>query len=210
MGKEFFNKADARMRINGTICMYDGRAVYVEVDENVPDKEAVKICALADVYKHPSKRKQESVKYTDDKFVYKSPLLGYMQHGEHAYYVTRIPDRKQRQGLSYEICTYKRHDGAPSLGMDTVLYSQGMADCIEGRYLNLKEAINKLIDHGFKTVPIHRHIAVGVVGGRTIALYYRTKFIGTKNTSDTHFKLFDFVERPFLIKLLAKQGVYTC
>lgn len=209
MGKAYFNRTDARMRINGTICMYDGTPMYVMTD-GVEDDLSVSIMPPEDCFKHPKQQRRKTVKYTDDKFVYKSPGLGYVFFGGSAYYVSRIPDRKQRQGLSYEVIFVKKTPAALSIANDSILYSEAMTKSMIGSFPSLKEAIDLVISGEAESVPISRAIAIRKVARSTIALDYRTKFIGTRDIGDNLFKLLSFQEKPFLIKILAKEGIYTC
>lgn len=212
MAKEYYSQADAVMRLDNTVCLYDGVPYFVLVDPgNAPDG-----VVLVDLHKVTNfvgmagPEKYQKVKYTDPKFEYKSPTLGYMQWRRHAVYVKRIPDRKQRQGLAPELIKGSVNE-AENVNPNSfnMLYSDNFREMIQGKYRTQHEAVEMILGGNFHSVPISRTLAFRKLGGKTMALDFKTKFVGTKEADESHFKLFSLPEAGFLSKILARHGVYT-
>lgn len=210
MAKEYFSQADAIMRIGETICQYQKVPYYIMVDtSNSPD--GVILIPLDLVGKLTSRdlAKCQRVKYTDPDFEYRSPPLGYMEYHNRACYIKRIPDRKQRQGLCSEILRAHFND-SEKISYDTysLYYSKSFENMIMGRYKTAPEAEALIIDQGRLSVPISRTLAFRRLGGKTIALDFKTKFVGTRDQGQDKFRLFALPEADFLKKILSRQGVF--
>lgn len=199
MGKEYYSKEDAAMRLHGTICMYDGSPVYVDATSpGSTDPGKVFIYHLGDAIKLGKGYKV--VDYRDDKFVYKSPPLGYMFYENKARYVSRIPDRKQRQGLSVDVV---RVNPYPEYN-DSHFTSQAMSDCILGKYHTLTQA-ESLVNNGVHSVPISRRLAIVRERRGVTALAFRGRTIGYKEGDS--YRLLNIKEKPFLLKTIKAAGV---
>jgi hypothetical protein len=202
MGKAYYQQSDAKMRLDGTVCLYDGKPVHVQVMDT---KDMVRICPIDKVYTlHPAQ--WEQVKYTDDKFSYKSPPLGYVNSNGKATYLTRIPDRKQRQGLTLDIIT-TRPKMLPGYSFEQSFYTQGYIDCVLNKYPTLDEALALLEKGKAEAVAISRSTALSFLGRNVVGLNYKGRQVGIRNGH--RWQLFDQPQRPFLTKIMTKEGIYT-
>ena len=190
------------MRLHRTICIYDDEPVYVDA-ESAPGEHDVCIYDILEygrTRRHGGKFKSIVVKYTDPKFSYKSPILGYADTGTEAVYVTRLPDRRQSQGISYD----NLRGNGTHLNNYMELCSKPIYGCIKGIYLSLDEAIARVrsIDNG--SCPFDRRLAVRSMRRDITALLYRGKEIGILEgrTKEPRFRLFDIKERNILLKVL--------
>lgn len=204
MGKELFNRDDVIKRLHQTICMYKGEPVYVTADCEGRTK----------VLAYPLKEfganracKPIVVNYTDDSFSYKSPPLGYIYYNDRAFYLSRIPDRKQRQGLHQEVIfSVPTNDEVPWIEM---LQSPEMHMCIMGRHPSLMDA-RVLIAKGARSVPISRNCAVQRLGKSSdMVLLYKGREIGI-SMGGKDFELYNCKEKGFLTKVLQREGIYPC
>ena len=202
MGKAYYQQSDAKMRLDGTVCLFDGKPVLVQVADQ---KDIVRICPVDKIHSiHP--KMWDLVKYTDDKFSYKSPPLGYINYKRSASYLTRIPDRKQRQGLTLDVIT-ARPKMVSGYSLESALFSQGYIDCVANKYPTIDEATQTLESDKAESVAISRHTALSYLGRNVLGLNYKGRQVGIRNGS--RWQLFDQPQKPFLTKLMNKEGIYT-
>lgn len=201
MGKAYYQHSDAKMRLDGTICLFDGKPVLVQV---VDKKHMVRICPVDKIHTVHPKDWQE-VLYTDDKFSYKSPPLGYVNYNKQAYYLTRIPDRKQRQGLTLDILT-SRPKMLPGYSFESAIFNQGYIDLCRNKYPTIDEAIKLLDSDKAESVAISRSTALSFLGRNVLGLLYKGRQVGIRNGQ--RWQLFDQPQKPFLTKLMNKEGIY--
>jgi len=202
MAKPYFAREDAIRRLHDTICMYYGLPYYVNM-EGTDDPYKVRIYPLSYFYgEQRSKEKPRIVDYTDEKFDYKQFPLGYGYSKKHGgLYFSRIPDRKQQQGLSSSTL---RIDGKVAAGTAGML-SETMENCILGKYPTLDMAID-LAKRGTLVAPFHRRMAVSQIDRGLIALKYRLRSVGILESKKS-FKLLDNRDKEFLRNVISKEGV---
>lgn len=197
---------DVRLRLNRTICMYRGRP-YLVANEGIepPSK---------DIYLYPLDYRERDVEphqvririnHEDPEFECRSPELGYLYWNGDATYVTRIPDRRQRQGITADVL---RLDPRLMVGPHTLFCSKAMEDCILGNHKSLQEAIVMIERGEARSVPVSRHFAIGrIQNNHVLGLYYRNRLIGTQNEYDQSFVLFPTRDLSFLHKAASKLGL---
>jgi hypothetical protein len=174
--------------------------------EGGTDQYKVLIYPLSYFYNIGSEKgKYRIVDYTDEKFDYKQFPLGYgYSKKQGGVYFSRIPDRKQQQGLSYQTL---RVNGAANQGSSFML-SQAMENCILGKYPTLPEAL-KSVESGSSTiVPFHRRMAVSQIDRGLIALKYRLRSVAILNDKKS-FRLLDNRDKEFLRNVISKEGVHV-
>jgi hypothetical protein len=203
MAKPYFAREDAIRRLHDTICMYYGLPYYVNMEGQI-DQYKVNIYPLSYFYGPRSGReKPKTVDYTDEKFDYKQFPLGYGYSKTHGgLYFSRIPDRKQQQGLNYSTL---RINGQVAQGPSTML-TEVMENCILGRYQPLEQAISLVKSGSTGTVPFHRRMAVSMIDRGLISLKYRLRSVGILDGKKS-FKLLDNRDKEFLRNVISKEGV---
>jgi hypothetical protein len=168
--------------------------------EGSADPHKVLIYPLS--YFYAERQKPKVVDYTDEKFDYKQFPLGYgysKKHGGHYY--SRIPDRKQSQGLHYQTL---RVDGKPAQA--NAMLSEAMENCILGKYPTIQEAL-AIVQAGPGTVaPFHRRMAVAQIDRGLTCLKYRLRTVGILDGKKS-FKLLDNRDKEFLRSVISKEGV---
>ena len=183
--------------------MYDGGPCFVEVPHELEGDW---------VYSYPLEplikgtiSKPDKVKYTDDRFSYKQFPLGYgwcPQNG--AVYFSRLPDRKQKQGLSRETLKVNGSSASP---YNNWLTSTAMLSCIKGDYLSLEQAISKVTAGVVSTVPFSRYLAVSALRRGLVCLSLRGREIAVYE-KDKQFTLLNNRDKKFLMSTLqGKEGL---
>lgn len=193
MGLEYNDQHDAMMRLDGTICMYEGFPFYVQV---LPEKHCVSLFSLGDM------AKVKTVKYTEDLFSYKPFPLGYMNMDNTSYFLSRSPDRRQKQGLASGLVRFK--DRKPH---GNWFPSMALQNCIRGEYPKRIEAENSVIVGVNDKCAFHRHLAVRRLNAFTLELLFRDRVIGFKGHQDAAYKLYDAPDASFLYRTLPSMGV---
>lgn len=193
---------DVRLRLNRTICLYRGHPYYVYNEGIDPPSRDVFLRELGE-NQFINRKKDMRVPHDDPDFDPRSPELGYCFFNGEALYLSRVPDRRQRQGLSVESLRVEPRNVGPG----TVFLTKAMEDCILGRHKTLHEALD-LIDSGDNSVPIHRHFAVGrIQNNHMLGLFYRCRLIGTKDDYADRFTLLPSRDHSYLMKITGKMGL---
>lgn len=186
----FDTHEDTRQRINRTICSYDGKPVFVQVD----GVNEISIWPLRrDVGNIPPKK----VRVTDKKFSYASAPLGYMNYQKNAFYVMRVPNRQTRAGISSEILSTD-----PAIPPAEFFMSKAFENCIMGTHPSLPTALKSLSkDHN--SVAIHRHLALFKLPSRHIyELRYRGAAIGAFDSNSQQFIFSESPMRSFVERIV--------
>lgn len=199
MGTAYFNRKDVVQRLNGTICFYDGKPYYVWTDGG--EGSYIFLTTLPDAVNNPHNRLK--VEYTDPKFCYKSPQLGYLFHNKKdAVYVSRLPDRNQSQGLSQRVLYTQ-----PALPKYSHwMFTTEMEDMLLGRYAGLATA-KSLLSAGLATsVPISKDVAIAYSRRGLLEVYYKGRPVAC-NLLNRGMELYDITEKSYMTKLLSKSGI---
>jgi len=143
-------------KIANCIVMHRGQPVYVE-RSNEGDRWLVTRCS--DKRTFLARRSSLDI----------SPIpVGYLQLNRIAPYVSRIPRRTWKFGLSTDNCAF---GGYP---MKAVIFTENFVDMVLGKYPSYKEVLNKK-EEG--TYAFSRNWAVRLTSA-TAHLYYRGKQVG--------------------------------
>lgn len=197
--EEYLSRDDARLRLNHTVCMYQGKPVYVRLDQE--DFESQYECRVLDLHKvNNGGGRGKKVDYRDDAFEAKNIELGYCQTGTNAVYLSRLPIRHNQQGLKQESVMCE----PSSIGYD--FYSEDMAHCIMGKHRSLKTALAMLND-GYEKIPLSRTLAVGWLDRTKIALYYKEQVVALKEDTTSKFNIISSKTSSFVTRIIDKQGV---
>lgn len=206
MGLKFDTFEDVRLRLHRTICMYKGHPYYVSNERINPPSTEVWLYPVD--YRNYNQDELDKIKikvdHHDPDFETRSPPLGYAFYRNRAYYVSRIPDRRQRQGLSPESLRVDPSE----IDNISLFTSKSIEDCILGRHKSPEEAVIMIETNQAKSVPIHRHMAIGKIqNNHVLGLYYRNRLIGTKDSRLLRFNLIQSRDVSFLIKIVDKMGL---
>lgn len=158
-------------RLHQTICRFQGKAVLVTVET----KSSLALFDPVDRSKLLTK-----IKPNDPDFDISSPELGYMNHDEKVLYVERLPQRRFRQGLTYECCsTYDvTGEGGARPMLSQYMQSSGLVDMIEGRYPKFREAQILLQKGAAKEIAVSRDIAFKMLDCGLILVYCKCHDVG--------------------------------
>lgn len=174
MADEYFSREDASMRLNETICMWKGEPVYVHFRVNSESHTAV---AIKDFHK---RTREQIVEYTNDDFVYEAFPLGYMSTSLHeAVYLTRVPERRQKQGLCKN--SINASNGLMPV-RDRWWKTKEFYNCIMGIHTKAPKAI-QLMNEGIPGIVVGRHVAFRYVDHDVYSLVYRERVVGTYSPS---------------------------
>ena len=195
MAEAYLNRNDLHLRLDRSICLYEGVPYFV-VTEGVTGND-IKLYKL----EGQLSRKPIVVDHTSNKFEDRSVPLGYYQSGETAHYLQRIASRTQNQGLRQNNIT-----ALPDLPRREYDWftSKNMENCILGKYTTIVDALEKIANGG-TSVAIHRHVAIGLVDRKRIALYYRGKLCAL--LKGMTWDWFEGDEMAVIKKIVTKLGI---
>lgn len=115
--------------------------------------------------------------------------LGYINYRAGAHYLSRIPQRKYKQGLAYESLKME----GMSRGKE-VLRSKALARCIAGEYPNHEEVIRRIKDGENINLAFSRQFAIGEAPtfegtGGALSLLFRGRRVGEVTKKNDELKL---------------------
>ena len=199
MAEAYRNQADLNQRIDSSICTWDGVPYYVRAyDVAYPEVALYKLDSK--LYKPYMK-----VDHTDDRFVDRSPSLGYLNYMGHCFYISRMPYRRYNQGLRSDsiesICGNLPRD-------HRWFTSAAMSDCILGVYPSLRKARQTLDIFEATGVAVHRHIALKYIDRRLLGMYYRDRLVALWNTRTKAWDYQDPDEYSIIRKIIRKTGLF--
>lgn len=187
------------MRLNGTICMYGDKPVYVRTDDDRQEKDTIFAWPLGHTGEHG---KRFSVKVSDEAFSYMAPTLGYIDWMDNVYYLSRAPIRQNHAGLPRDYITTN-----PPIRGNDYFYSKNMERCILGKHPKYTTAFNRVLSGKAKGVPFHRHFAVASYDGIRIGIFHRTRLVGVYDNYTESFNLLPTPDLSFIRKMLEKLRV---
>lgn len=197
MGEAYYNANDAYMRLNGTLCLYDGKPKYITVDQL--ENGEVRAYEMT-----PELKDYKKVDYRDKAFNYKPFPLGYLNYEGKAMYMTRKPSRNQTQGLVKHCVLFSHHEPYNRYGWFT---SEAMENAILGKYPTYREALESVEVDGEGGMAFDRHFAIENLGPNQTGLCYRGRLCATKGKKEKAFTLFKGEDTSFMLKILPKIGV---
>ena len=197
MAEAYLSQEDLNMRLDGSICMYDGHPYYVRTISKYPN---ITLYAL-DGKVNRSIKGTHIIDHTGDRFSDRSPLLGYITYNNNAHYLSRIPFRHQNQGL-----TQNSIDADGLDRYESWFFGPEMEKCILGKHASVEEAW-KLMDRGYKGVSIHRQLAIKLIDHRNIGLYYKTRLVATWDQFGKQWEFMKATDGRFIEKIVRRLGV---
>jgi hypothetical protein len=207
--KAFIRQEDTHLRLEKTVCMYKGVPVYCAVSMDFP-VNTVHYCPI-ETAMETQRARYKAVLCTSDEFSAKVPELGYLNYDTNAWYLTRVPERKQRQGLvSTSVVS------SPNINdmydPHRWFFSEAMKDLLTNQYPTRREAIENVMN-GIGGIPVkgsafHKHCAIVRIDIGSIGLHYRGRLVATYDPSRDRFTLLpDLKDGSFLQIILGKIGV---
>lgn len=197
------NREEAERRLADTVVVHGGRPFYIaELRGRGPNG----IIAVGNYANDAGNRIQINI--NDAAFnKFRTPKLGYFNYFEdnkNCAYVSRVPARNQRQGMSgnnlsiiktgeYQVIENRWH---------TWIASDGFSEMISGQYPSLEEVV-EAISPGC-TIAIDNEYAVSADSLKRLTLWWRKKAIGDVNvervllTREFEYLREAIIEAPFL------------
>lgn len=188
---------DASMRLRNTVVRYKGDPVYITnirpgtgdeifrvYFQPLPVKKVDGFIAPRKVRLGPDgpefvEEAEEERRYISSRNFDISPFkMGYVNDPKGAAYCSRLPTRKQQQGLCAE------NFGASSVGgnfnFNSFLSCPGVVDMVHGRYPSLAEAQRLLAEKQSPLIAFHRDFAISrdEILGNLFHVFYRGNKVG--------------------------------
>lgn len=200
MALPYFNCEDLYRYLNNTICTYRGDYVYVTVANRYDTNAEMKVRLWPLPLKDFSQKNFTEIDHRDPEFNDRALPLGYLNWNTNAFYLERMPYRRQHHALqSATIMGHPRSDYESQW-----FTSQEMLNMLKGIYPSIKEARANLAD-GYEAVALHRHIALRRISRSTCFLNYRGDAIGTVGPEGITY--FDSPKRELIKKIIERTGV---
>lgn len=178
-GDKYENVEEIQFRIGNSIVLYEGRPVYISrvalPEPGEDGKEVARVffyelpfggVARRDPFGDEVKIKPQAGevrKYLSSKKFDLSPFpMGYWNTAKgEAVFVSRVPIRQNRQGLTQESCSFKDCRGKNAEGhtFASMIRCQGFLDMVNGKYPDFKEAGNRLDAKEGSSVAVSRNFA---------------------------------------------------
>lgn len=197
------NLEDVRAKLNGTICYYKNKAIYVKECHNALDAfnagyfdkdynegkapKAGEFCCVATL---PGGRSKLTFLLTDPEFNYMDFQLGYANHNQMAVYWYRQPIKQWRQGLKDNQLAYN----VSSPGYKNMFgfeFGKPIAEMMENKYPKFNDAVSTVKSGEHVVVAFHRDFAVSWDKvHEDVVLEYKGRCIG-HGTNPHNFKLME-------------------
>lgn len=172
----YLNRQDAVMRLDGTICKFEDDPVYVEFHgEDDPHKVHIS-------YFDGSGRRSKTVKYTSPDFTYHPINLGYININNNAYYLSRSPVRRQKQGLARDSIRILPHPRGLH-GSFHYFPSIELSKTIKGDYPSLKKAIKSIERGKVKGIAVDRDVAFRESDMDLFSILFKERIVGHYNVN---------------------------
>ncbi len=210
MGTAFFNGHHKKLKLDGTICLYDGEPYHINASDAYNSEHTVRLIPIDGRRQGRVNIDDSAVDYRDDKFDYKPTPLGYTNYRGNAYYMGRLPTRQAAQGLSLNsVCTIG--DGPSISNITSWFYSREIYECIKGIYLSYAECEKILyepVEGAWLSAAFSRTFAIGKLSRRAhMGLLHRGSLIATKTKSQETWILDDSKDLQFILGHLKRLGV---
>lgn len=190
MGAPFYNWDDVRMNLHNSVCMYRGEPVYVQVagDEVRVAKVGTDRWGKAD--------------YLSSEFDYCAMRMGYMNYKEDAFFLSRLPDRRNNQGLTLALI-----HSQPRLPNNYWWSNPCFGDALMGRYPNRDQALEDVNSGRYESCAFNRQFAFRRHGDRHTTLMFRNRMIAIKDYSAMRFDMIPGKDTSFIRRVMDREGV---
>lgn len=199
--RPFIRQEDAHLRLDQTIVMYRGVPMWCQVSNNFPVNH-VHVSHLTNI-----QAGLQEVDITSDEFHANIPELGYINLNTNCDYLSRLPERRQRQGLCVD--TVQAFRGVASVRH--MFFSQSMVNLLTNTYPTLDECIRRINIQEWDSCAFHKYVAVTRRWNKDnfdIALEYRCRDVATYDQDLNRFTLKnDMKDGSFLTEILQDLGI---
>lgn len=205
---EYLTRDDVHMRLDNTACMYGKKWYYMRTAE----REAVAdFHVMAGYELGKPARNPVMIDVRDKDFCCKSPVLGYMNYGGETYYISRIPDRRQKQGLNQQSLISTNGWGPGGNYINTAEFK----DMLVGKYPKQDAALATVLvdqeepgnERVNNSVAFHRNFCYRKLGGNAIGMMYKERLVALYDKDTERFQLIQNKETSFMERILDKNGV---
>lgn len=151
------NANDVHMRLNGCLVRYKDIPYYCVSSQ---DNDGMHVL----LYSLGKMTPKHSVHSSDVELDVSSVPLGYVNYSDEAYFMQRIPMRRQRQGVSSGNTNVCKVGGDYNVSVPTsqIIKSKGMHDSIRGIFPSYQEALKRLRSQEQESVAISRKLAMEI------------------------------------------------
>lgn len=203
--KKFATTADIKQKINGTIIMYDNIPVYCQ---NSGDSTRIEVYGLL-TDKSDNSIFRKTLEYDDDKFIYQSPRIGYVNKApNNVVYVSRIPSRQFHLGLTHNILEYRTITGTKTAGFAKWPFVKELHEAIINTYPTALEVLKRLhkVDNTSWSQAFSRTLAFGFSEQNGLKLFHKNTPIAYFNPKKSCFE--SIREGSSLVEnILIKHGI---
>ena len=164
-GEAYESVEEVKFRLENTVVTYDGAPVYitrVHFPENEDEKKEIARVYFCELPHNPGRNGKDVRKYLSSKKFDLAPFrMGYFNHDGEALFVSRIPNRQNKQGLSVGTSRIVDIKGrAPEkCNFNTMVASKGFVDMVAGNFPSFKEAGELLGQKENSSIAISRSFA---------------------------------------------------
>lgn len=166
-------------RLSGTVCRYDGRPVYVNVQHEVVIEQDVPVHKpIVTLYEWPNTDRQiKRIEPDDPKFDISLIEVGYFNHNvqgkNRVVYASRSTRKQWKQGMTPQGCKLHTIDGQPGQFGNT--QTPLFVDSIQGKFPTID-----VLDRGETEVALSQELAVRTDELGIREYFWRTKKIAVK------------------------------
>lgn len=195
--KKYLNRSDASMRLDGTICLWKGEPVYVRFNcDGGKNGDRVNIS-----YFDGSNRRQRVVTYTSKDFTFYPIRLGYMNRNGNVYYLARLPNRRQKQGL----CS-NNVEITPMSSLSSGWFpSTSLYNLIMDIYPT-SEDVRVMLEKGQEGIALDRDIAFRKASKGFYKVFLKTQLMGTYETNEGRINLLNNSMTSIFQRILEARG----
>lgn len=194
---------DVHMRLDSTYCMYDGIPCYVRVNKNFK-------CGELNIYPLPYRHGTEDklISIEDDKFSFVPPELGYVNDLSACFFLARLPERVQKQGLHENAVRVTGPGLCESIrpNTQTLINSTGFVDACRDAYPTFNEALTGVSLNGRYGCAFNKHMAVARVDKNLIGIFKGTNLIAIVDKKNK-VTLLDNAKNKIIQRMLERHGV---
>lgn len=190
MADPFDSLDDTALYLNNSVCMLEDEPVYV----SVVDRNVARLQFLT------PELAGKTIRTTAPEFHWSNMQLGYCNLDNKAVFLRRLPDRRQKVGITSANLQVSTPDGAR---MEFPLISTNLRDVLQNRYPSFDEALAFTLSKKQKNCgrAFHRLFCLQRMERGMIGLYFRERLVAVR-IKDT-FQLLTGEDISLIYRLLA-------
>jgi len=164
-------REDLHLRLSTSIILLEEQPIFIE---SVTEQKALMYYTLTKLVTKGPQRLQR-ISYNSPKLDYKPFALGYYNTEQLAHYVSRMPNRYYKQGLTY------RSVVSPTMRLDTRTFPIVINELCKNSYPSLNEVFNLLNTTCLQSAAFHKFWAIEKAELGVLYLTYKTRKVGWFN-----------------------------